>query len=52
MQRIEQLDRTAKSRDYTTASSGGQVGHINENSIMHGIQLSKVNKSVAKDSYK
>ena len=58
LRKIEQLDRTVnnfkdgKSRDYTTASSGGQGapnhGQNRDSSLFQGIQISKVNKSMAK----
>lgn len=51
LKKIEKLDRTVnnfrdqKSRDYTTASSGG----MQDNSMLNAISLAKVNKSTYKD---
>jgi hypothetical protein len=53
LKKIEQLDRTVslfrdqKSREYTTASSGGQ--QMADNSLVHGVQIMKLNKSRGTD---
>lgn len=58
LKKIEHLDQTVslfkdqKSRDYTTASSGGNQVMNAENSLYHGLKATKMNKSMGKEIIK